>query len=83
MSALPNTPVRRGELPSPPQILEPLWVRGVLIAVALVVGIDGIARSRRRKVPVSPAARWLMAGWTSRAAWLHRPWAATSRSAGV
>jgi sulfate transport system permease protein len=35
MSALPNAP-RRGELASKPNILEPLWVRGVLIAVALV-----------------------------------------------
>jgi sulfate transport system permease protein len=35
MSGLPPVPVRRGELPSAPQILEPLWVRGVLIAIAL------------------------------------------------
>ena len=35
MSALPPVPVRRGELPSAPQTLEPLWVRGVLIAIAL------------------------------------------------
>ena len=31
-----NTPARRGELPSAPQILEPRWVRNVLIAVALL-----------------------------------------------
>nr|WP_315396747.1 sulfate ABC transporter permease subunit CysW [uncultured Duganella sp.] len=36
MSALPPVPVRRGELPSAPQILEPKWVRGVLIAIALL-----------------------------------------------
>jgi sulfate transport system permease protein len=36
MSAVPTTPVRRGELPSPPKTLEPLWVRGVLIAIALI-----------------------------------------------
>jgi sulfate transport system permease protein len=36
MSGLPPVPVRRGELPSAPQILEPLWVRGVLIAIALL-----------------------------------------------
>ena len=35
MSAAP-TPVRRGELPSAPQVLEPLWVRGALIGVALI-----------------------------------------------
>jgi sulfate transport system permease protein len=35
MSGLPNAP-RRGELASKPNILEPLWVRGVLIAIALV-----------------------------------------------
>jgi sulfate transport system permease protein len=32
---VPATAVRRGELPSAPQILEPLWVRGALIAIAL------------------------------------------------
>ncbi|TYQ13895.1 UNVERIFIED_ORG: sulfate transport system permease protein [Zoogloea ramigera] len=31
-----NTPARRGELPSAPQILEPRWVRNALIAVALL-----------------------------------------------
>ena len=36
MSGAPITNVRRGELPSAPQILEPRWVRGVLIAIALV-----------------------------------------------
>jgi sulfate transport system permease protein len=39
MSGVPVTPVtpaRRGELPSAPQILEPVWVRGVLIAIALI-----------------------------------------------
>jgi len=36
MSALPPVPVRRGELPSAPQTLEPKWVRGVLIAIALL-----------------------------------------------
>ena len=36
MSGLPPVPVRRGELPSAPQILEPLWVRGALIAIALL-----------------------------------------------
>ncbi|WP_343729014.1 sulfate ABC transporter permease subunit CysW [Duganella sp.] len=36
MSGAPVTNVRRGELPSAPQILEPRWVRGVLIAVALL-----------------------------------------------
>jgi sulfate transport system permease protein len=35
MSGLPPVPVRRGELPSAPKTLEPLWVRGVLIAIAL------------------------------------------------
>nr|WP_315218771.1 sulfate ABC transporter permease subunit CysW [uncultured Duganella sp.] len=35
MSGLPPVPARRGEPPSAPQILEPLWVRGVLIAIAL------------------------------------------------
>jgi sulfate transport system permease protein len=35
MSGLPPVPVRRGELPSAPQTLEPMWVRGVLIAIAL------------------------------------------------
>ena len=35
MSAAP-TPVRRGELPSAPQVLEPVWVRGALIGVALI-----------------------------------------------
>jgi sulfate transport system permease protein len=35
MSGLPNAP-RRGELASAPNILEPRWVRGALIAVALV-----------------------------------------------
>ncbi|MFA9217672.1 MAG: sulfate ABC transporter permease subunit CysW [Sphingomonadaceae bacterium] len=40
MSATPVTaaatvPARRGELPSAPQLLEPVWVRRVLIAVAL------------------------------------------------
>jgi sulfate transport system permease protein len=33
--ATPATAPRRGELSSAPNILEPLWVRGVLIAVAL------------------------------------------------
>ncbi len=28
-------PARRGELPAPPAVLEPLWVRGLLIGVAL------------------------------------------------
>jgi sulfate transport system permease protein len=35
MSATP-TPIRRGELPSAPDVMEPKWVRGVLLAVALV-----------------------------------------------
>ncbi len=35
MSALPSNPIQRGELPAPPQILEPRWVRAVLIAIAL------------------------------------------------
>ena len=34
MSTVP-TSTRRGELPSAPQVLEPVWVRGALIAVAL------------------------------------------------
>ncbi|NYE61444.1 sulfate transport system permease protein [Duganella sp. 1224] len=36
MSGAPVTPVRRGELPSSPDILEPRWVRYVLIAIALI-----------------------------------------------
>ncbi|NVM75358.1 sulfate transport system permease protein [Duganella sp. SG902] len=36
MSGAPVTNVRRGELPSAPQILEPRWVRGALIAIALL-----------------------------------------------
>ncbi|MBV7536974.1 sulfate ABC transporter permease subunit CysW [Duganella sp. sic0402] len=36
MSGAPVTPVRRGELPSRADILEPRWVRGVLIAIALL-----------------------------------------------
>jgi sulfate transport system permease protein len=36
MSGAPTPPVRRGELPSAPQSLEPRWVRGALIAVALI-----------------------------------------------
>ncbi|MYM68582.1 sulfate ABC transporter permease subunit CysW [Pseudoduganella sp. FT55W] len=36
MSGAPVNNVRRGELPSAPQILEPRWVRGVLIAIALI-----------------------------------------------
>jgi sulfate transport system permease protein len=36
MSGLPPVPVRRGELPSDPQTLEPVWVRGVLISIALI-----------------------------------------------
>ena len=35
MSAAP-IPTRRGELPSAPDVMEPQWVRGVLLAVALV-----------------------------------------------
>ncbi|MBV6321358.1 sulfate ABC transporter permease subunit CysW [Duganella violaceipulchra] len=35
MSAIPTTSVRRGELPSAPQTLEPRWVRIALIAIAL------------------------------------------------
>ena len=35
MSGAPITPIRRGELPSAPDILEPRWVRYALIAVAL------------------------------------------------
>jgi len=35
MSGAPITNVRRGELPSAPQILEPRWVRATLIIVAL------------------------------------------------
>jgi sulfate transport system permease protein len=35
MSGAPTTNVRRGELPSAPQILEPRWVRVALIIVAL------------------------------------------------
>ncbi|GJJ03994.1 sulfate ABC transporter permease subunit CysW [Duganella rhizosphaerae] len=35
MSGTPTTPVRRGELPSAPQTLEPRWVRIALIAIAL------------------------------------------------
>lgn len=35
MSGAPATSVRRGELASAPNVLEPRWVRGVLIAVAL------------------------------------------------
>ncbi|MES2164290.1 MAG: sulfate ABC transporter permease subunit CysW [Pseudomonadota bacterium] len=35
MSGIPTTSVRRGELPSAPQTLEPRWVRIALIAVAL------------------------------------------------
>ncbi|MYM35346.1 sulfate ABC transporter permease subunit CysW [Duganella sp. FT94W] len=33
---VPVTPVRRGELPSPADILEPRWVRRALIAIALL-----------------------------------------------
>src|SRR5471030_1464104 len=43
MSAVPNStapitaaPARRGELPSVNNVLEPRWVRGVLIAIALI-----------------------------------------------
>jgi len=36
MSASVPTPIRRGELPSAPDVMEPKWVRGVLLAVALV-----------------------------------------------
>jgi len=36
MSRAPTTNVRRGELPSAPQILEPRWVRATLIIVALL-----------------------------------------------
>ncbi|HEX5344111.1 MAG TPA: sulfate ABC transporter permease subunit CysW [Duganella sp.] len=36
MSGAPITNVRRGELPSAPQILEPRWVRATLIIVALL-----------------------------------------------
>ncbi|SHN40627.1 sulfate transport system permease protein [Duganella sacchari] len=36
MSGAPTTPVRRGELPSAPEILEPRWVRGILITIALL-----------------------------------------------
>ena len=36
MSGAPVTNVRRGELPAAPQILEPRWVRGALIAIALL-----------------------------------------------
>ena len=36
MSAPVPTPIRRGELPSAPDVMEPKWVRGVLLAVALV-----------------------------------------------
>jgi len=36
MSGAPVANVRRGELPSAPQILEPRWVRNVLIAIALL-----------------------------------------------
>ncbi|UMR30810.1 sulfate ABC transporter permease subunit CysW [Massilia sp. MB5] len=35
MSGAPVSTPRRGELPSAPNVLEPVWVRGVLIAVAL------------------------------------------------
>ncbi|MBB3117823.1 sulfate ABC transporter permease subunit CysW [Pseudoduganella violacea] len=35
MSGAPVSTPRRGELPSAPDVLEPVWVRGVLIAVAL------------------------------------------------
>ncbi|MTV39241.1 sulfate ABC transporter permease subunit CysW [Duganella radicis] len=36
MSGAPVTNVRRGELPSAPQTLEPRWVRNALIAIALL-----------------------------------------------
>lgn len=45
----------------------PAWVLrlwgGLLVAVGLVVGVDGVARSRRRRLPVLPAARWFIAAW--------------------
>ena len=44
MSGLPPVPVRRGELPSAPQTLEPMWVRGVLIATRA----DGSPATARR-----------------------------------
>ena len=36
MSAPTSTPSRRGELPSVSDVLEPKWVRGVLLTVALL-----------------------------------------------
>ncbi len=47
--------------------LLPAWVLrlagGLLVGVGLIVGVDGIARSRRRRMPVLPAVRWFLAAW--------------------
>jgi len=45
----------------------PAWVLrvlgGVLVAIGIVVGVDGVARSRRRRIPVLPSLRWFVAAW--------------------
>jgi hypothetical protein len=45
----------------------PAWVLrllgGLLVGVAVIVGVDGIARSRRRRIPVFAATRWFVATW--------------------
>jgi hypothetical protein len=54
-----SLPLRGRELPQ--------WVVRLLaaaaIAAALAAGVDGLARARRARVPVLPAAAWLLACW--------------------
>ncbi len=52
-------PIRDRELP--PWVLALL--SGSLLAVALVVGVDGLARARRRRIPVLPSIRWFVSAW--------------------
>jgi len=52
-------PIRDRELP--PWVLA--LVSGALLAVALVVGVDGLARARRRRIPVLSSVRWFASAW--------------------
>ncbi|MEI7889442.1 MAG: hypothetical protein WCI34_03940 [Actinomycetes bacterium] len=52
-------PIRDRELP--PWVLGLL--SGSLLAVGLVVGVDGLARARRRRIPVLASIRWFASAW--------------------
>ena len=54
-----SLPVRDRELPA--WVLS--MISGALILIALIVGIDAMARSRRRRVSVLAPVRWFLSAW--------------------